>query len=473
LKIDKLYSIVFIFLWSGGRILYNDSIKRYVGNTPLIRAENIEKQLGISKIYLKLEGNNPSGYLEDRLAFLIIRDALEKGKNTICAGKSERIMVSLGFLSEFFNIKCVFYVPNKNKIAGKIDEGSKVKIVEFGNSRQDCISQSNKVSYENDWYNANILNESNALYNYTYAQLAKEIDTQLGGQIDTVFCQTGRGASIVGLHWGFKQLWIDEEIKRVPKLYACSSGLSNPIVKAYKENQDTMELFKTNSNTKLIEQISHTGQEAVNALNDTRGGVIEVYNDEVLSSKLELQKLEKIRLSISNALPIAAFYKFVSEGRIKEGNHVIILKDGRTSLDISEISLGNLPVSYDKLVALLHEWLIEYRDPRTGIKEGLDEAFKSGYVLCAYQKGVLVGICVVVNTGFEVFLPKYHLGYIATKNDIKGRGIGTQLLKKAAELAKGQLSLHVDISNNNATKLYEKMGFKKKYYRMIYDGIHK
>ena len=59
-------------------------IEKRVGKTPLVRAKNLEQKLGIKNIYLKLEGNNPSGYRIDRLTYVLIKDALRINKNTIC-----------------------------------------------------------------------------------------------------------------------------------------------------------------------------------------------------------------------------------------------------------------------------------------------------------------------------------------------------------------------------------------------------
>ena len=92
--------------------------------------------------------------------------------------------------------------------------------------------------------------------------------------------------------------------------------------------------------------------------------------------------------------------------------------------------------------------------------------FRSG----AFDHETLVGITILSKLPFETFFPKFHLSYIATKKNVKGRGIATQLLKKAIEITKGDLSLHVETNNKRAIKLYEKMGLRKKYYRMHYVG---
>ncbi len=40
-----------------------------VGDTSLVRARNIEREVGLRQLYLKFEGGNPTGTQKDRIAF--------------------------------------------------------------------------------------------------------------------------------------------------------------------------------------------------------------------------------------------------------------------------------------------------------------------------------------------------------------------------------------------------------------------
>src|SRR5574344_1566055 len=57
------------------------------GATPLVFAENLAKKIGINaKIYLKLEGLNPTGSFKDRGMTMAVSKAVEEGaKAVICA----------------------------------------------------------------------------------------------------------------------------------------------------------------------------------------------------------------------------------------------------------------------------------------------------------------------------------------------------------------------------------------------------
>jgi threonine synthase len=469
------------FLPRGGRmdlICMNDElIKNRVGRTPIIRAKRLEKELDIGKIYLKLEGNNPSGHREDRMAYLMIRDALSRGKDTICLGTYGTVGGSLSYLTKEFPIKCVFYVPNKKKTLRKdLLEDESVKIIEHGRTYEDCVRESRRVSRENGWYDANpgLANNMTNLYSFSY--IAEELNRQLDEQIDTVFCQTSSGSSISGLHLGFKQLWVTEDIEKMPRIFSVSTSHGNAIVESYSKGSrdiitlDPTELKASKFNRTTLNWKCYNGQDALNAIFDTNGAAVGVSDEELRETAGLFRKKERLRFSSQNSFPIAAFMKSVKNGDIEKGTHVLILNDGRVGLDIRKVSKKELNIPYDKFLDLLDEWLIQFTDPREEIIEATDNAFKKGHVICAFKEGTIVGIAVLSHSNWDVFFPHYHLSYIATRRNLKGMGIATQLMEKAIDLSKGSLSLHVEVDNKRAIKLYEKMGLKKKYYRMLYMG---
>jgi threonine synthase len=447
-----------------------------VGRTPLVRAENLEVELGISKIYLKLEGNNPSGHREDRLAYLLIRDALSRGNNTICMGTYGTVGGSLSFLAQYFDVNCVFYVPNKKKILRKSLLTQNITIIEYGRTYEDCVLESRRVSEENGWYNANPGLENNIMNMYAFSYIAKELFNQLNEKIDTIFCPTGNGSSISGLHLGFKELWVDEDIDYLPHIQAVSTEHGNAIIESFKTGSrniitlDRKDVQETKYNRHMVNWKCFNGQDALNALYDTNGWAIGIRDDELLQYYEQFKKLEKIRLTRNNSYPIAAIFKATSANDISDGIHIVILPDGKVDLDIRVINKNDLKISYREFLTKLNTWLVQYTDPMREIDEAVKDAFENGFVVCAYDHGVLVGIVIVSTSKYDEFFPKYHLSYIATKSNIRGIGIATQLIKKIIDLTKGNFSLHVEIDNKRAIRVYEKMGLKKKYYRMFYKG---
>ncbi|MCM1991367.1 pyridoxal-phosphate dependent enzyme [Oceanirhabdus seepicola] len=448
------------------------NIKNRIGKTPLIRAKELEKMLGISKIFLKLEGNNPSGHKIDRLSIMLLKDALAVKKDTICLSGHTELAKSIASVSQFYDIECAFiFRKNSKLINSKSFNKENIKKIEYDTTKkQDCIEYSKKISKEKGWYNANQGFENGMVNMTALSTIVDEINQQLKEPISTVFTQTSLGYGISGLHLGFRKLWMEDKIKNIPNLYSCTTDYGNIIYEEYKKNN--LEIDKehlenepvSKYNRMVMTSETRMLKSVLDAIYDTGGRVTGVRDEELEKYVSEIKKLEKIKMTIHNGYSIAGFMKEAESGNLINGNHVIILNDGRISLEIEEIT--DIDIAPNKIVDLLDTWLMEYTDPKEEILDAVQHAMKTGHILAAYQNNDIKGLTVIVNLGFENFIPKYHLGYIATKKG--GKGIATQLLNKAIEITDGNLSLHVDRDNKRAIKVYEKMGFNQSYIRMIH-----
>ena len=126
-----------------------------------------------------------------------------------------------------------------------------------------------------------------------------------------------------------------------------------------------------------------------------------------------------------------------------------------------------------KIVDFLHQHLDEFGDPKEAIQKCIDYAVGEsspigGFVIVGTVDNKMAGAVIVNRTGMQDYIPENILVYIAVDSALRGKGIGKQLMKKAIDLSKGNIALHVE-PNNPALFLYEKVGFTNKYleYRLI------
>ena len=164
-----------------------------------------------------------------------------------------------------------------------------------------------------------------------------------------------------------------------------------------------------------------------------------------------------------------AFIKKAQQGLLKSGKHLVILNDARSEVEVCEIKSFK-EKSKDDFINMIGTWLSPYNDSVAETLDAIEKAMREGFLLIAKRNGEEQGICIIVNMGFERFIPTYHLAYIGVKSGNKGRGVASEMIKRAIEVTYGNLSLHVDLDNKRAKKLYSKMGFKHVYDRMIFKG---
>lgn len=123
-----------------------------------------------------------------------------------------------------------------------------------------------------------------------------------------------------------------------------------------------------------------------------------------------------------------------------------------------------------QIIEFLYKHLEQFGDKKEDIEKAVDYALKEsqsfgGFVLVGSEGSDIAGVVVVNQTGMKGYIPENILVYIATHNQLRGKGIGRQLMQEAMDHADGNIALHVE-PDNPAKILYEKLGFTNKYLEM-------
>lgn len=129
-------------------------------------------------------------------------------------------------------------------------------------------------------------------------------------------------------------------------------------------------------------------------------------------------------------------------------------------------------ISEKEIIEFLYEHLDKFGDSREAIGLCLDYALsgepnKGGFVIAAYEGDRLVGALIMNKTAMKEYIPSNILVYVAVHGDMRGKGLGSQIIKKAFEEADGDVKLHVEY-DNPAKRLYERLGMTNKYAEMRY-----
>lgn len=96
--------------------MYKNSVVKAIGETPLIKLENIIKKYELTfNLFAKLERSNPSGSVKDRAAYFIIKDAFEDKRinkdSIIIEATSGNMGISLSMIAASFGLKCIICMP--------------------------------------------------------------------------------------------------------------------------------------------------------------------------------------------------------------------------------------------------------------------------------------------------------------------------------------------------------------------------
>lgn len=304
-----------------------------IGKTSLIRAKYIEQSWDIDELYLKLEGENPTGTHKDRLAIQHVDDAIIRNHDTITVGSCGNYGVAMSFVACKSKLNCKVFVPKKytgNHIKQMKDYGSEVFRIEGG--YEESVEKSRAMAEKNDWYDANPGNKNTPISMVAYVDIADEIQQGLDETPKTISVPVGNGTTLAGIHLGFRLLWRKNRSKDIPIMLAASSRGNNAIIETIsKDSREVLELnpediIETEINEPLLNWRSLDGQEAVNAIYDTGGIGVGLTDDEMTSYRKLLEE-DGIKCLPASAAALGALEEYLKKNE-KDGKHVVVVTSG-------------------------------------------------------------------------------------------------------------------------------------------------
>jgi len=445
---------------------------RKSGRTPLMRAKKLEKTLGTGEIYLKLEGANPSGHKYDRISEVLVKDAIANGFQKILVDGSECYIQSVMLFAKLNELEVK--IPLFKQEKWKISRLNKSVLFDLRDKKDAFTrSQLRDIAEKNNMYLMCEWDLNNIISHLVLEDMTRECLERMDFNVDTITLQLGLGNTLSSVYSGLIKSWVHEELSKLPELICGSNplwqvGLDEYVkkmqisqVKNKPDDNDSSDLYLEGKHTDMVENI-------MKIIIETRAEMVEIEEEDLRKAATMLRELEGVIVSRKEAYAIAAFIKKAQQGKLSSGKHLIILNDARSQIEVNEIKSFN-DKNKDDLIEMTRTWLSTYNDSVGETVDAIEKAMKEGFLLIAKRNGEEQGICIVVNMGFERFIPTYHLAYIGVKPGNKGRGVASELIGRAIELTDGNLSLHVDLDNKRAKNLYRKMGFNHVYDRMIYN----
>ena len=282
---------------------YEDIISLEVGDTGLSRAKALEREFDLRQLYIKYEGDNPSGTQKDRIAFAQLYDALRREYDTVSLATCGNYGVAMALAASLAGIKCKIYIPESYH-TDRITEMKELnaEIIRLPGSYEDVVVESSQLAEKNDWYDANPGGSNTPLQISAYSQIALEIFENLGDAPKYCAVPVSNGTLIAGIFRGFVSLYKRGKTSRIPRMLAASSSRKNPIVYSFLKGYDhckdlSPDLIKeTKLNEPLINWHSFDGEEALYALRESDGEAFNISDKKLREMTAILNKKEGFRI---------------------------------------------------------------------------------------------------------------------------------------------------------------------------------
>lgn len=304
------------------------------GGTPLIPAPRLTEALGVGEVWLKDEGNNPTGSLKDRASAIAVVKAQEAGADVIVCSSTGNAASSLAGATASLGGRAVILVPSyaaQAKVAQLLIFGAAVFSVQ--GSYQQAYQMCEDAVAKYGWYNRNCAVNPYLLEGKKTCGL--EIAQQLGWKApDWLVVSVGDGCTIGGIYKGFTELhklgWID----RVPKMLAVQAE-GSPGIYNYHVSGGRLEEVKENTIADGISiGLPRNAKRASRAVTESGGEFLLVSDQEIREAMCYVGRLSGVFGEPAAGAAGAGLRKAVAMGLIGKGDSVAVVVSGSGLKDV-------------------------------------------------------------------------------------------------------------------------------------------
>lgn len=278
------------------------------GNTPLLFSQSLSEILGDGfKVYLKIEGLNPTGSFKDRGMTLAISKAIEEGSKAVICASTGNTSASAAAYAARAKIKCIVLIPRGAIALGKLSQalihGAIVLAIE-GNF-DEALTLVKEASEKNLLTLVNSLNP----YRIEGQKTASfEICDSLGDAPDFQIMPVGNAGNITAYWKGYKEYHSLKLTKTLPKMLGFQAEGSAPIVMGYPiEKPETIATAIRIGNPASWKQ-------AEIARNESDGLIDMVSDKEIIDAYKFIAKADGIFIEPASASSIAGLVKLSKQG---------------------------------------------------------------------------------------------------------------------------------------------------------------
>ena len=316
------------------------------GGTGLHRCRRLGRKLGLKKLYVKNEGENPTGSFKDRGMTVAISKAKELRKKKVLCASTGNTAASLAAYSARAGMECIVLVPKGKVAVGKMLQVTMhgARIIQVQGDFDKAFATALELADRNrELYLMNSLNPYRLEGQKT---LAFEISDQLDSKTpDMVILPVGNGGNISAAWKGFTEFQQLSITNGRPRMIGIQAEKAAPIARAVKRRESKIHPVQ---NPQTIATAIRIGSpvnwpKVLKAINESKGTAETVTDLEILQAQRDLATLEGIFVEPASAASIAGLKKLRGKGTIDSSETVVCVTTGHGLKDPSV--LGRLPKS--------------------------------------------------------------------------------------------------------------------------------
>ena len=332
-----------------------------VGWSPLYEADRLARELGIAKLWVKDDGQNPTASLKDRASAMAVAKAQEAGAKVIACSSTGNAASSLAGNAAAAGLKTYIFVPSrapKGKVAQLMTFGATVVSVQ--GSYEDTFELSKQAIDKWGWYNRNAA--INPYLSEGKKTVGLEIMEQLNWEVpDYIAISVGDGCTIAGLWKGLKDLYAIGFIDKLPRLISAQAEGCCPLNRAIANNEDWYPMEENTLADSIAVGVPRNADKALMAIRESNGIVVNVSDEEIMAAQKLLGRTCGVFGEPAGVTGAAGVKKLCEQGVIGKDDTVVSVVTGNGLKDVANaIKACGEPISIPSDMELLLKAFAEH-----------------------------------------------------------------------------------------------------------------
>ena len=300
------------------------------GQTPLLRAPNLARALGLGEVYVKNDATNPTYSFKDRVVAVAATVARQFGFGTLACASTGNLAAAVAAAAARAGMTSYVFVPadlEPVKLLGAAVYGTHLVAVRgnYDQTNRLCLEIADRYRWA--FVNINL----RPFYAEGSKTLAYETAEQLGWRApDHVVVPVAGGSVLSKIHQGFADLvrlgWIPPARPRVSGAQA--SGC-NPVAAAFASGEDHITPVRPQTIAKSLAIGNPAdGALALRIIRETGGAAADASDDEIIAGIRLLASTEGIFTETAGGVTVAVARKLAQAGVIRPDESVVIYITG-------------------------------------------------------------------------------------------------------------------------------------------------
>jgi threonine synthase len=331
------------------------------GGTGLHKCNRLGKALGLNHLYVKNEGENPTGSFKDRGMTVGVTKAVELGMKSVICASTGNTSASLAAYAAKAGLQCAVLIPSGKIAYGKLAQAIiyGAKVIQVRGNFDQALEMVFKLSEKHK--NIYLLNSINPFRIEGQKSLGFEICEQLDNKPpDRLIVPVGNAGNISAIWKGFTEFHNLGFVKTLPKMTGIQAVGASPIAEAIKSGSNEIKPVSAPETIATAIRIGApvSWKKAINAIRDSGGTAETVTDKEILEAQKTLSHLEGLFVEPASASSIAGLKKLVENGTIDKDSRVVCVTTGHGLKDPdTAIKMSEKPLEVDAKVVAIEQAL--------------------------------------------------------------------------------------------------------------------